>query len=126
MIPIIVESPQPAIVPESGMAVLTCTASGDPIPEIVWLKQQDNAGVVELLEVVGKIHIAETVSGEKKTSTLTIESTCPQDAASYSCRAQNAHGITSSESVHIFVTNTDCKLTQKLLKSLIMHVNYKD
>ena len=76
------------------VAELRCQADGQPIPQIVWIRDLDN----QFTMTADNIDITETIDGLNKTSTLTIQSTTAEDTANYSCRAQNlVNSVTSME-----------------------------
>ena len=76
-------------------AILSCQASGDPLPEIVWIMELVNGSVTEVM-ISDFVIITNVTNHLNKTSILTIDPTSAQDAANYSCRVQNTlHTLTS-------------------------------
>ena len=76
-------------------AILHCLASGEPLPEIVWIKEFANGSVINIDDLT---NITEITNAPNKTSILTIEPTNAQDTAKYSCRVQNRlHSLTSGK-----------------------------
>ena len=104
----IYEQPIDVSVLAPGAAVLRCHADGQPVPEIVWIREIANGSRTEFNISTGniniaEINIAETPSGLNKTSILTIQPTTPQDIAMYSCRAQNLVGTATSTDAQVNV-----------------------
>ena len=83
-------------------AVLRCQADGEPIPDIIWMKELNNESSVELT-LEGNVMITEQVSGLNKTSDLTIQPTNIQDSGNYRCRTQNEQNSVLSENFHVTV-----------------------
>lgn len=76
-------------------AILSCLASGEPLPEIVWIKEFANGSVTN---VDNFANITEITNVPNKTSILTIEPTSAKDTANYSCQVQNQlYSLTSGE-----------------------------
>ena len=69
--------------------MLTCQADGEPVPDIVWIKNLGNGSSIEFNRSTGNIDIAETVDRLNRTSILTIQLTSALDTADYTCRVQN-------------------------------------
>ena len=86
-----------------GAVVLRCQADGQPVPEIVWIREIANGPRTEFNVSTGNVSIAETISGLNKTSVLTIQPTTPQDIATYSCKAQNLVGTATSTEAQVNV-----------------------
>ena len=84
-------------------AVLNCTATGEPTPQVTWTKVFPNGTVVEMSEFMANIAISTTYSGENVTSTLTIEPTDAFDTANYSCTAENTFGPVTSSNAEVTV-----------------------
>ena len=99
----IYEHPMDVSVLAPGVAVLRCQADGQPVPEIVWIREIANGPRTEFNVSTGNINIAETISGLNKTSILTVQPTTPQDIAMYSCRAQNLVGTATSTDAQVNV-----------------------
>ena len=80
------------------LAILNCTATGEPTPQFTWTKEFPNGTTVEVSDSMSNIAINTTISGGNVTSTLTIEPTGAFDTANYSCTAENTFGpVTSSD-----------------------------
>ena len=94
------------------MVVLTCQADGEPLPDIVWIKESADGYVTEFnastLTSMGNITIEETIDGLNKTSTLRVLPTSALDTANYSCRAQNNVGILLSRTAEVTVYGKLC------------------
>ena len=76
-------------------AILHCLASGEPLPEIVLIKEFANGSVINVNDFT---NITEITNPPNKTSILTIEPTSAQDTAKYSCQVQNRlHLLTSGK-----------------------------
>lgn len=84
-------------------AVLSCTATGEPTPQVTWTKVFPNGTVVEMSEFMTNVAISTTYSGENVTSTLTIEPTDAFDTANYSCTAENTFGPVTSSNAEVTV-----------------------
>ena len=90
-------------------AILYCLASGEPLPEIVWIKEFANGSVT----IVGDFaSITEITNPPNKTSILTIDPTSAQDTADYSCRVQNQqYSLTSGKAQVIVLSKSDLIMT---------------
>ena len=87
-----------------GQVVLMCKASGDPSPNIVWMRELVNGTITEFGSSTDNIHITEITDDQNITSIFTIQPTSVEDTATYSCRAQNElHSLISQRAqVNIF------------------------
>ena len=90
------------------VVVLTCQADGEPLPDIVWIKESADETITEFNETTGNITIEVTINGLNKTSTLRIQPTSALDAANYSCRAQNNVGSLLSRTAEVTVYGKLC------------------
>lgn len=98
----IYESPMDITVLSPEAAVLYCPASGEPLPEIAWIKEFANGSVT----IIGDFaSITEIINPLNKTSILTIEPTSAQDTANYSCRVQNQQYSLTSRKAQVIVLN---------------------
>ena len=86
------------------LAILSCTATGEPTPQFTWTKVFPNGTTVETLsESMDNIAILTTFSGENVTSILTIGPTDAFDTANYSCTAENTFGPVTSSNAEVTV-----------------------
>lgn len=67
---------------------LVCVVTGTPHPNITWYKDD------KLILMTGK-----QTKCENGVCTLTIFSTVPEDAGTYTCEAENLNGVATSTSV---------------------------
>ena len=75
---------------------LTCSAIGEPPPDITWITYYVNGSRVETTSGDG-VTINTTSSTASTTSTLTITTTEPTHTANYSCVAENIIGREESQ-----------------------------
>ena len=81
---------------------LTCTAKGEPSPDIVWMKEV-NGDEMEYSESQDGLDIVTVQSTNMSSSTLTISSTDALDTANYSCMAENVIGSIRSQPAEVTV-----------------------
>ena len=92
-------------------AVLHCLASGEPLPEIAWIKMFANGSII----IIGDLaNITEITDPPNKTSILTIEPTDAQETAKYSCRVHNEQYSLTSKKAQVIVLS---KFIQMLVAS---------
>ena len=103
-------------------AVLNCTATGEPTPQFTWNKMFPNGTTMVVSDSMSNIGISTTLSGEKITSTLTINPTSAFDTANYSCTAENMFGSLHSSEARVTVFGkTSCPYwTHSLVNVLII------
>ena len=81
---------------------LTCTAKGEPSPDIVWIKEV-NGDQMEYSESQDGLDIVSVQSTNMSSSTLTISSTDALDTANYSCMAENVIDSIRSQPAEVTV-----------------------
>ena len=102
VVPVIDQPPLATSVLAPDPVTLTCIASGQPAPEVVWIK--DSGGSQTEYSVSGDgVEISTVQSTTMSTSTFTISSTGPSDTANYSCKAGNILGNTTSQAAEVTV-----------------------
>ena len=108
----IYEHPASDSVVAPDMVVLTCQADGEPVPDIVWIKESADETVTEFnattVTSTGNITIEENIDGLNKTSTLRIQPTSALDTANYTCIAQNNVGRLPSRTAQVTVYGKLC------------------
>ncbi|XP_047738049.1 peroxidasin [Hyalella azteca] len=91
--PHIMEGPQDIEVSFGGTAAFTCKVDGDPVPEVVWLHNN---------EVIGEARPRYSVLND---GTLMIKNAQGGDAGFYECRAINEMGEVASRPAKISMTH---------------------
>ena len=81
---------------------LTCTAKGEPSPDIIWIKEV-NGDQMEYSESQDGLDIVTVLSTNMSSSTLTISPTDALDTANYSCMAENVIGSIDSQPAEVTV-----------------------
>ena len=81
---------------------LTCSAKGEPSPDIVWIKEV-NGEQIEYSESQDGLDIVTVQSTNISSSTLTISPTDALDTANYSCMAGNVIGNIRSQPAEVTV-----------------------
>ena len=84
-------------------ATLTCQADGEPVPDIVWIKEANDGSITVFNSSDANITIFETIEGLNITSTLTIQQTSALDTADYRCRVENEVGSVMSTTARVTV-----------------------
>lgn len=98
-------------------ANLSCTVKGNPVPEVVWMKNGH--------EIDEERKISTSFDGRR--CSLTIKETNIEDEARYSCEATNLHGRASTYARLAVVTDrliweADAKLKRLVVLSLFISV----
>ena len=77
------------VAPEAVM--LRCQVAGQPLPQIMWIRELSNGTMTEFTMSTDNINITETIDVLNKTvtSVLIIQPTSALDTARFRCRAQN-------------------------------------
>ncbi|XP_071850013.1 receptor-type tyrosine-protein phosphatase delta-like isoform X2 [Apostichopus japonicus] len=96
--PSIARSTQVQVVERYRQGQLTCSASGNPVPEIAWYRNNLPLQPSGRLSVVGQAPMSDTVS-----EVLTIERSEKSDEGSYRCVATNTAGTRFSEATNLYV-----------------------
>ena len=84
-------------------ATLTCQADGEPVPDIIWIKEANGGSVTVFNSSDGNITIFKTTVGLNRTSTLTIQQTSALGMADYRCRVENEVGSLMSTAARVTV-----------------------
>lgn len=86
------------VVEKYRQAQLTCSATGNPVPEIQWYR--DNIPLVE----GGRLRVSEQASlSDSVVEVLTIDTAEESDQGSYQCMATNSAGTRFSEPTNLYV-----------------------
>ena len=75
---------------------LRCQVAGQPVPQIVWIREFSTGTVTEFTMSTDNINITETIDGLNKTSVLIIQPTSALDTARFRCRAQNQLSVSTT------------------------------
>ena len=102
VVPVIDQNPISTSVLAPDPVSLTCIASGEPAPMVVWIKET-NGSQTEYSISGDDVEISTIQSTSMSTSTLTINSTDVFVSANYSCIAGNILGNTTSQSAEVII-----------------------
>lgn len=102
--PDIVENPQNSSVPAGGVARFNCSATGFPLPEILWMK--DGIAISQLSDTRFSTERTTFMDELLSVSVLSLDRPDLSDNGLYSCNASNElrlFNVTTSESAELFV-----------------------
>ena len=102
VVPVIDQHPISTSVLAPDPVSLTCIASGEPAPMVVWIKET-NGSQTEYSMSGDDVEISTIQSTSMSTSTLTINSTDVFVSANYSCIAGNILGNTTSQPAEVII-----------------------
>lgn len=102
VVPVVEQDPIDVSVVAPDPVTLMCTARGEPLPVIVWIKEA-NGTQTEYSESENGLEISTVQSTTLTTSTFTIDPTSLTDTANYSCVAENLLGNTTSQPAGVTV-----------------------
>ena len=100
--PEILQDPTAVDVLAPNSVTLTCTAEGEPSPDIVWIKESDGTRM-EYLESEDGVEINTDKLTEMSNGTITISPTDQFVTANYSCEAMNELGNATSQPAQVTV-----------------------
>ena len=85
---------------------MSCTFSGQPIPQVTWSRYQNNADKEELDNGTNKISVISSSNDTRVVSTLKINDVQKTDEGNYICSASNGipNLIQSQEYKKAFIT----------------------
>ena len=100
--PEILQDPTAVDVLAPNPVTLTCTAEGEPSPDIVWIKENDGTRM-EYLESEDGVEINTDKLTEMSNGTVTINPTDQFVTDNYSCEAMNELGNATSQPAQVTV-----------------------
>ena len=91
---------------QSDTVQLSCTFSGQPVPQVTWSRSQNNADKEELDNRTNKITVTSSINDTTVVSTLKINDVEKTDEGNYICNASNGipNLIQSQEYNKAFIT----------------------
>ena len=102
---------------QSDTVQLSCTFSGQPVPQVTWSRSQNNADKEELDNRTNKITVTSSSNDTTVVSTLKINDIQKTDEGKYICNASNGipNLIQSQEYNKAFIT----------VQGIMYYFNYK-
>lgn len=76
------------VIQEGDTFSLNCSASGDPTPEVTWLKD-DSSATVDFVSDPRVSVTVELIEENNVLSTITVKGALPSDEGEYKCRIDN-------------------------------------